>query len=261
MGTIAITGAASGIGAATAERLKREGHRIIGVDVQPCDVVADLGTPEGRRAAAEGIAARAEGRLDGLVSGAGLGPYADPEAVIRVNYFGAVAILDDLRPLLERIAAQGADPAAVAISSIGAIFADVVPEQGVPECLEACLAGDEARAVEAIRGRSGNDAYCVAKRALALKVRANVMDWGQAGIRLNAIAPGTTETPMLEEIHRTEGIGDAVRALPIPLGRAATAEELASVICFLLGPDARFVHGAVIHVDGGSGALVRPGTI
>lgn len=257
MGTIAITGAASGIGAATARRLEHEGHRIIGVDIQSCDVVADLGTGGGRDHAAARVATLSEGRLDGLVSGAGLGPYAEPEAVIRVNYFGAMAILDDLRPLLE----QGTEPAAVAISSIGAIFAEVAPEQAVPDCLEACLAGDEKAALAAIRGRSGNDAYCVAKRALALKVRANVMEWGQAGIRLNALAPGTTETPMLDEIYRTEGIGDAVRSMPIPIGHAASPEELASVICFLLGPDARFVHGAVIHADGGSGALVRPGVI
>jgi len=257
MGTIAITGAASGICAAVADRLKREGHRIIGIDVQPCDVVADLGTVGGRRHAADRVAELAEGRLDGLVSGAGLGPYAEPEAVIRVNYFGALAVLEDLRPLLEK----GSQPAAVAISSIGAIFAEVAPEQAVPDCLEACLAGDEEGAVEAIRGRSGNDAYCVAKRALALKVRAGVMDWGEAGIRLNALAPGTTDTPMLEEIYRTEGIGEAVRSMPIPIGRSASAEDLASVVCFLLGPDARFVHGAVIHADGGSGALVRPNVI
>ena len=257
MGTIAITGAASGICAATADRLKREGHRILGIDVQPCDIVADLGTHEGRHHAAARVKELAGERLDGLVSGAGLGPYADPEAVIRVNYFGAVAILDDLKPLLER----GSEPAAVAISSIGAIFAEIVPEQGVPDCLEACLAGDEEAAVAAIQGRTGNDAYCVAKRALALKVRANALDWGSAGIRLNALAPGTTETPMLDEIYQTEGIGDAVRSMPIPIGRSGSAADLASVICFLLGPDARFVHGAMIHADGGSDCLVRPGAL
>jgi NAD(P)-dependent dehydrogenase (short-subunit alcohol dehydrogenase family) len=254
MGTIAITGSASGICAATADRLKREGHRIIGVDVQPTDIVADLGTSEGRRQAAERVAELSGGQLDGLVSGAGLGPYCDPEPILRVNFFGALAILDDLKPLL----AKGAEPAAVAISSIGAIFADLIPDHGAPECIDACMAGDEEAAVAAIRGRSGNDAYCVAKRALAYKVREYAGSWGAAGIRLNAVAPGTTETPMLDKIYATEEIADAVRALPIPIGRSAPPEELASVICFLLGSDARFVHGAMIHADGGSDALVRP---
>ncbi len=257
MGTIAITGAASGICAAAADRLKREGHHIIGVDVQPTDVVADLGTESGRAHASERVRELASGRLDGLVSGAALGPYADPASIIRVNYFGAVAILEDLKDVL----AAGDAPAAVAISSIGAIFADVVPDNGVPACLDACLAGDEAAAVDAIEGRDGTTAYSCAKRALAFKVRALTADWGAAGIRLNAVAPGTTETPMLDQIYATPEIAEPVRALPIPIGRTAPAEELASVVCFLLGPDARFVHGAVLHADGGSDALVRPTTI
>jgi NAD(P)-dependent dehydrogenase (short-subunit alcohol dehydrogenase family) len=254
MGTIAITGAASGICAAAADRLKREGHRIIGVDVQPTDVVADLGTPEGRAHAVGRIRELSEGRLDGLVSGAGLGPYADPEAIVRVNYFGALAILEDLRDCL----AAGAEPAAVAISSIGGVMADVIPESGIPECLEACLVGDEEAAVAALGDRDGTSAYSCAKRGLALKVRALAGEWGAAGVRLNAVAPGTTETPMLDKIYETPEIAEPVRALPIPLGRSAPPEELASVICFLLGPDARFVHGAIIHADGGSDCVVRP---
>ncbi len=257
MSTIAITGAASGICAAAAARLAGEGHRIIGVDVQPTDVVADLGTKEGRVDAVEGVRALCDGSLDGLVSGAALGPYADPEAIIRVNYFGAVAFLESLKDEL----ARGDEPAAVTISSIGAIFADVAPEQGVPACVEACLAWDEDAAVAAIEGSDGTTAYSCAKRALAYKTRALAAEWGAAGVRLNAVAPGTTETPMLDQIYETPEIAGPVRALPIPLGRTAPAEELASVVCFLLGPDARFVHGAVIHADGGSDALVRPTTI
>lgn len=254
MGTYAISGAASGICAATADRLRREGHRVIGIDVQPTDVVADLGTVEGRRHARERVTALSGGTLDGVVSGAGLGPYCEPEPIIRVNFFGALALLDDLMPLL----ARAGRPAAVAISSIGAIYADVIPEQAVPECVEACMIGDEEAAITAIKGRTGNDAYCVAKRALAYKVREYAMPWGKAGIRLNALAPGSTETPMLDKIFDMPEIGDQVRGMPIPIGRSAPPEELASVICFLLGPDARFVHGAMLHADGGSDALVRP---
>jgi hypothetical protein len=124
MGTYAITGAASGICAAVVDRLGREGHRTIGIDVQPTDIVADLGSSEGRQFAAKRVAELCGGSLDGVVSGAGLGPYCDPEPVLRVNFFGALAVLDDLKPLLTK----GTEPAAVAISSIGAIYADVIPE-------------------------------------------------------------------------------------------------------------------------------------
>jgi NAD(P)-dependent dehydrogenase (short-subunit alcohol dehydrogenase family) len=254
MGTYAVTGAASGICAAVTDRLKREGHRVIGIDVQPTDIVADLGTAAGRSEAAARVAEMAGGSLDGVVSGAGLGPYCDPEPVLRVNFFGALAILDDLMPLLRR----GTEPSAVAISSIGAIYADVLPELDFPDCIEACMRGDEEAAVAAIQGHTGNDSYCVAKRALAYKVREYATSWGEAGIRLNALAPGSTETPMLDKIFETPEIGDAVRQMPIPIGRSAPPEELASVICFLLGRDARFVHGAMIHADGGSDCIVRP---
>ena len=250
MGTIVVTGSASGIGAATAERLGREGHRVIGVDRNAADVVVDLGSPDGRLAAVEKIRAASGGTLDGVVSAAGLGPYDEAKAIARVNYFGAVAMLDDLQEML----ANGEEPAAVAISSIGAVFIDLM----VPEFIEACLSGDEDEAQKAIEGRDGNSAYVNAKHALALAVRRRAQEWGERGIRLNAVAPGSTETPMLDKLHAHPTMSEPVKALPIPMGRTAPATELASAIAFLLGPDARYVHGTIRHVDGGSDAIVRP---
>ncbi len=250
MRTIAVTGSASGIGAATAARLEKDGHRVVRVDWKGGDVVADLGTPAGRAAALEGIRQAAGGSLDGLVSGAGLGPYDDPQAVVRVNYFGAVAVLDGLLDLL----ARGRAPAAVAISSIGAVF----EAMHLPGFAAACLAADEARAQALVEGRDGNHAYTNAKHALALAVRRRAAEWGAAGVRLNAVLPGKVATPMLARIHAHEVLGPTVNALPVPLGREAQPEELAAAIVFLLGPDARYVHGALLKVDGGSDALVRP---
>lgn len=250
MRTVAVTGSASGIGAATAARLERDGCRVIRVDWKGGDVIADLGTPAGRAAALAGVRSAAGASLDGLVSGAGLGPYDDPAAVVRVNYFGAVAMLDGLFELL----ARGREPAAVAISSIGALF----EAMHVPGFAAACLEGDEAGALARIAGKDGNTAYTNAKHALALAVRRRAQAWGAAGLRLNAVLPGKVATPMLATIHRHEALGPAVAALPVPLGREAVPEELAAAIAFLLGPDARYVHGTTLKVDGGSDALVRP---
>ena len=72
MGTYAITGAASGIGAATTARLRRDGHTVIGVDIQESDIVADLASPEGRKVAIDQILEKSGGRLEGLVPCAGL---------------------------------------------------------------------------------------------------------------------------------------------------------------------------------------------
>jgi NAD(P)-dependent dehydrogenase (short-subunit alcohol dehydrogenase family) len=250
MRTVAVTGSASGIGAATAERLEKDGCRVIRVDWKGGDVVADLGTQDGRERALAGVRRLAGDRLDGLLSGAALGPYDDAAAVLRVNYFGALAVLDGLRDLL----ARGREPAAVAISSIGALFTALV----VPACLEACLAGDEPAAVAALAGQDGNVAYVNAKHALALALRRRATEWGALGVRLNAVLPGKVATPMLAKIHAHEGLGPSIRALPVPLGREAAPAEIAAAIAFLLGPDARYVHGTTLKVDGGSDAIVRP---
>jgi NAD(P)-dependent dehydrogenase (short-subunit alcohol dehydrogenase family) len=77
-------------------------------------------------------------------------------------------------------------------------------------------------------------------------------------VRLNAIAPGPTMTPLLQGSLDDETLGPLVDALPIPLERRAEPGEMAGIIAFLLGPDASYVHGAIWFADGGTDAAVRP---
>ena len=113
-GVVAVTGSASGIGAAIRAHLERSGSRVIGIDVREADVRADLAEPGGRAAAVSAVERAAGGRLDGLVACAGVGPHVEDHAlIVSLNYFGAQHLLDGLRGALSR----GSQPAAVAISS------------------------------------------------------------------------------------------------------------------------------------------------
>ena len=96
------------------------------------------------------------------------------------------------------------------------------------------------------------------KVALGRSARRRVQAWGEAGVRLNLVAPGPVTTPLLQGTRDDPVIGPFVDLLPIPLGRVAEPVEIAGPIAFLLGPDASNIHGSVLFVDGGSDALFRP---
>jgi NAD(P)-dependent dehydrogenase (short-subunit alcohol dehydrogenase family) len=242
-----MTGSAGGIGAATRARLEREGARVIGVDVRDAEVVADLSTPAGRDAMLQGVSDACDGVLDGLVAAAGI-MGTDPK-VVAINYFGAVATLEGLRPLL----ARGTDPSAVAISSNSTTTTPGLPA----EFVETILGGDERVALAAAAAAPGLFAYPASKLALARYVRQHAPgpDWIGAGIRLNAIAPGVIETPMTKnDLDFIFGIPDV---FPVPIGRPGRPEEIASLLAYLLSPDAGFFCGSVVFADGGTDATVR----
>ena len=112
--TLLVTGSASGIGAAVWRRFERSGTRVVGIDLRDADVTADLSDPAQRIAAMAAVAELVGGRLDGAVVCAGLGPQTAPtDRIARVNYFGAIEVLDAALALLE----EGEAPAAVAIAS------------------------------------------------------------------------------------------------------------------------------------------------
>jgi NAD(P)-dependent dehydrogenase (short-subunit alcohol dehydrogenase family) len=247
--TVVITGSASGLGLATRQRLEADGARVIGIDLGGAEVDADLSTRDGRSAAIASVIERTEA-IDGLVVCAGLGPHVTPTSLlVAVNYFGAVDVLDGLLDTL----AAGADPAAVVIASnsIG-----LIPDEG--SVVETMLAHDEDEARRIGDRIPGAVLYGLTKQAVARAVRQRADAWGRAGVRLNAIAPGPTMTPLLQGSLDDERLGPLVDALPIPLERRAQPAEMAGIITFLLGPDASYVHGSIWFADGGTDAVVRP---
>lgn len=252
--TIALTGSSSGIGAATAQLLRAQGHRVIGVDLRGADVVADLATAEGRAAAVAGVLERCAGTLDGLVLCAGLGAHVEPASkIVAVNYFGAVALLDALLPALQR----GKDSCAVVVSSVAA---SQLPWDKNP-LGAACEQGDEAAVAaicEGMGAMAGHVAYAGSKNALSVAVRRRTVAWGQAGVRLNAVAPGAVETPLLQAGLADARYGKAIENFVAPIARRARPDEVASMIGYLLGPMAGFIHGAQFFIDGGIDAMARP---
>lgn len=252
--TVVVTGSASGMGAATQARLEADGQRVVGVDLRDADVVADLGTVDGRRWAIDGIAAATGGVIDGLVTWAGVAGLTDRPGrlLTSVNYFGTVALLEGLRPLL----AGGDRAAAVAISSNSTTVQPGIPR----DVIELCLADDEEGAGRAADAAGALATYAATKTAIAWWARRHAPrpEWAGTGITLNVLAPGAVETPLLQATRRDETIGALVDAFPIPVGRTGRPEELAGVLAFLLGPDARFLCGSVVTVDGGTDAHLRP---
>lgn len=253
MSVTAITGSASGIGAAVAQQLREAGHTVIGIDRQQAEVVADLSSSEGRKSAAEQVIALSNGQLDGLVCCAGLGVTAPSSSlVLSVNYFGSTELID----LLHSVLAQSTEPAITIIGSVAAGQQTVEPHPMV----ELMLNNNE-QAARSLADEFGQPhiAYAASKYALTVHCRRLAVKTGSTGVRLNIVAPGAIETPLHEASKNDPRFGEAVRNFIAPIGRNGQPSEIADAVSFLQSPQASFVHGSIIYVDGGMDAMMRNG--
>ncbi|KRE88150.1 SDR family oxidoreductase [Arthrobacter sp. Soil764] len=248
-----ITGSASGIGRATKELLEERGERVIGVDIHDAEVVADLSAAEGRGALVDAVRKVSGGRIDAIYAVAGLavpGP-----ATVAVNFFGAVATLEKLRPLL-----AGSDaPRAVVVSSMAALMASD------EELVALLTAGDEqaamARAeVLAKEPATGGLIYSSTKLALSRWVRRQAAgpEWAGAGIPLNAVSPGVIATPMTADLIDTEQEREGLlKVVPMPLNGIAEPIVVARLLAWLNSLENTHLCGQIVYVDGGSDVVLR----
>jgi meso-butanediol dehydrogenase/(S,S)-butanediol dehydrogenase/diacetyl reductase len=236
-----VTGAARGIGAATAARLAEEGAQVLLADLSP-EVMAQAEAIGGvglridlaARGAGEAVvdtALDAFGRLDILVNNAGIGGSkplveSDDDLIDRFVEINLKAVLRLTRAAIPHLARPGGR-----IVSVSSTFG--------------------------IAGYPGTTAYAVAKGGIAQMTRQLAAELGPEGILVNAVAPGVIETAMTEGHLTREHYRRAVLE-PTPLRRAGKPEEVAAVIAFLASADAAYVAGQVIAVDGGWLAARHP---
>jgi len=252
--TIVVTGSASGIGAATTRLLRAGGDRVIGVDLAGADIDADLATPEGRAAMVDAVTEASGGTVDAVIANAGSA--AQVPLTVSINYFGAVATLEGLQPLLARSDA----PRAVITSSMASFH----PND--EELVAACTSGDEdaalarAAALEAAGEGAEQLIYASTKNAINRWMRtvAPTDDWAGADIPINAVGPGVIETPMTEGFLATaEGREMLAQMVPMPLGGTGRPEEVAELLVWLASAANSKMTGQVIFIDGGADAVMR----
>lgn len=256
-GVYAVTGSASGMGRALAAKLTADGYRVIGVDLHDAEVIANLSTPQGRSNAAAEVLHRAGGVLDGAVLAAGVGPRPGPQNVpmiLSVNYFGVVELVKAWRPAL----AAGGGGKVVVVGSNSATTMPMVPRRAIRALLRDDLEA-AIRAVRVMRSAAPAMAYGASKSAVMRWVRRTAVEegWAGAGVRLNAIAPGAVDTPLLGEQLATEREAKAIRSFPVPTGGFGDPDHLADWMRFMLSDAADFLCGSVVFVDGGSDAYFR----
>jgi NAD(P)-dependent dehydrogenase (short-subunit alcohol dehydrogenase family) len=241
------------MGAAVAERLRADGHRVIGVDRQDTDVVADLSTPEGRSAAAHEVLAIAGNRLDGAVMAAGMGPTPGRiAAVAQVNVLGVTDLLTAWLPALQ--ATRGK---AVVFGSNSSTTTPFVPARA-SRLLAAGDVPGALRILGRIRSLAPVATYAASKVAVSQWVRseATSLEWAGRGVCLNVICPGAVETPLLQ--GQLDGsTGGHVRRFPVPIRRFGKPDEVAAWVMLMLSPAADTMVGSVVVVDGGTDAWFR----
>lgn len=254
--TYVITGSASGIGLATRRYLEHQGHTVIGVDRDHAEVTADLASSGGVDEMLGQVSRLSQGRIDSVIANAGVS--GATELTTDVNFFGAVATLRALQPLLARSHA----PRAVVTGSAAAIYD--VDQALLAELLTMNRDGAHARVRELVAGGSGHLVYSTSKRAIIQWVRDNAATaaWAGEGIALNAIAPGIVETPMFA--GSASSPADVARMLeiaPMPLNGIIPAEGVAPLLSWLASEENRHLCGQTIFVDGGTETHRRPDAI
>ena len=193
-----------------------------------------------------------------VINAAGLSPnMAPPEQVLSVDLYGTALVFEEF----ERVIARGG--AGLVVASMAGHMGDALPAQH--EHALSFTPADELLALPFLSPEAVPNsmiAYVIAKRANALRARGAAIGWGARGARVNSISPGVVATPLAQhELASPSGDGYRAMIAASAAGRMAPPEEVAIAAGFLLGPDAGFVTGSDLLIDGGVIAAMQAGKI
>jgi len=236
-----ITGAAGGIGGASAEAFAREGARVVGVDLVP-DAPGELAlrVDVTDDAAVRAMYARVRdelGRIDVLFNNAGISPTDDG------------SVLDTSLEAWQRVQDV----------NLKSVF--LCCKHGIPHLLEGGGGSviNTASFVATMGAATSQISYSASKGAVLSLSRELGVQFAREGVRVNALCPGPVDTPLLRELFAKDPERAARRLVHVPIGRFARAEEIASAALFRASDESSYVTASTFLVDGGlSGAYVTP---
>jgi NAD(P)-dependent dehydrogenase (short-subunit alcohol dehydrogenase family) len=247
---VAVTGCASGMGAATATILRDLGADVVGLDVRETDSVATFVPLDLRsKSSIDDAVGAIDGPIDAIFSVAGLPgpPFSDLDTVL-VNFVGARHLIESLVPSM---------PAGSAIVCV-ASNAGLGWQQVAAELVEVTDTStfDEAAAWAQANPERIAGGYAISKQLINVWVASRAVELIRLGIRLNCTNPGPTDTAMMPAFEDQAG-KELIDAFVGPSGRRSTAEEQAWPLVFLNSPRCSYVSGEALHTDAGFlGAMV-----
>jgi NAD(P)-dependent dehydrogenase (short-subunit alcohol dehydrogenase family) len=236
-----ITGAAGGIGGASAEAFAREGARVVGVDLAagaPGELSLQVDVTDDAAVREMYAQVRRElGRVDVLFNNAGISP-TDDASVLETSLEAWQRVQD---------------------VNLKSVF--LCCKHGIPHLLEGGGGSviNTASFVATMGAATSQISYSASKGAVLSLSRELGVEFARRGVRVNALCPGPVDTPLLRELFAKDPVAAARRLVHVPMGRFARAEEIAAAALFLASDESSYVNAATFLVDGGiSGAYVTP---
>lgn len=236
-----ITGAAGGIGSATASVFEREGAHVVGVDmlehnVGELSLTADV-TDETAVSELYARVRRELGRIDVLFNNAGISPSDD------------ASVLDTTLEAWERVQAV----------NLRSVF--LCCKHGIPHLLDAGGGSviNTASFVAVLGAATSQISYTASKGGVLALSRELGIEFARRGVRVNALCPGPVDTPLLQELYANDPEQAGRRLVHVPIGRFARADEIANAALFLASDESSYVTATAFMVDGGiTGAYTTP---